>query len=158
MLLKEDMVMRLMDFAPLSRSSIGFDRMFNMIENAAQPDQAEAYPPYNVERTGQDSYRITLAVAGFKLEDLEITSQPNLLIVAGNKSVAAKGEVLYQGIPSRPFHRRFNLADFVKVTDANLHDGMLTIDLAREVPEPLQPRRIEIANPDQKPTMVRPAA
>jgi molecular chaperone IbpA len=146
MLLKEDMVMRLMDFAPLTRSSIGFDRLFDMIDNATQYEQADAYPPYNIERTGENAYRITLAVAGFEPDELHITSQANQLIVAGKKAQTAGGEFLYQGIAGRAFQRQFSLADYVRVTGANLHNGMLSVDLAREVPEAAKPRRIDIGN------------
>lgn len=141
--------MRIMDIAPLSRSSIGFDRLFDMLENATQFEQAENYPPYNIAKTGDDAYRITLAVAGFTSEELSITSQPNQLIVAGKKAADGGGQYLYQGIAGRAFQRQFNLADYVKVTGANLNNGMLAIDLVREVPEAMKPRRIEIANSNQ---------
>jgi molecular chaperone IbpA len=141
----------MMDFAPLSRSVIGFDRLFDMLENATRFEQAENYPPYNVERTGEDAYRITLAVAGFAPEDLSITSQPNQLIVAGNKAQDGNGQYLYQGIAGRAFRQQFSLADYVKVSGANLNNGLLTIDLVREVPETMRPRRIEIGNDNQPP-------
>jgi len=141
--------MRVMDLAPLTRSTVGFDRLFNMLENAVQFDPAETYPPYNIERTGEDSYRVTLAVAGFTPEELSITAQPNQLIVAGKKAGEDGGEYLYRGIAARAFERQFNLADYVKVVGASLKDGMLSIELVREVPEALKPRRIEIANGNQ---------
>jgi molecular chaperone IbpA len=142
--------MRLVDFAPLNRSSIGFDRLFDLMESATRLETADSYPPYNIEKTGDDAYRITLAVAGFDQEELAITSQSNLLIVAGRKAQEGAGEYLYQGIAGRAFERRFSLADHVRVTGASLHNGLLAIDLAREVPEAAKPRRIEIANNNQQ--------
>ncbi len=143
--------MRVVDFAPLNRSSIGFDRLFDLMENATRLEQADSYPPYNIEKTGEDSYRITLAVAGFDQEELAITSQPNQLIVAGRKAQQdSAGEYLYQGIAASAFERRFSLADHVRVTGASLHNGLLAIELAREVPEAAKPRRIEIANSNQQ--------
>jgi molecular chaperone IbpA len=150
MLLKEDVVMRMIDFAPLSRATIGFDRLFDMLDNAMQFEQADNYPPYNIEKTGEDAYRITLAVAGFTPDELSITSEPNQLIVAGKKAqTIGNGEYLYQGIAGRPFRRQFSLADYVKVVSANLTNGILAIDLVRDVPEAMKPRRIEIANRNQ---------
>jgi len=150
MLLKEDVVMRMMDLAPLSRSSIGFDRLFDLLDNAAQFEHPENYPPYDIEKTGEDAYRITLAVAGFTPEDLSITSQPNELIVAGERAKkGVGGQYLHRGIAGRAFRRQFNLADYVKVVGANLNNGMLSIDLVREVPDAMKPRRIEIANSNQ---------
>jgi molecular chaperone IbpA len=136
--------MRLIDFTPLTRSSIGFDRLFDMIETATQGDPADGYPPYNIEKTGEDAYRITLAVAGFEPDELTLTSQPNQLIVAGRKAQGGAGDFLYQGIAGRAFQRSFSLADFVRVTGARLYNGLLAIDLAREVPEAAKPRRIAI--------------
>jgi molecular chaperone IbpA len=141
--------MRMMDLAPLSRSSIGFDRLFDLLENATQLEPVENYPPYNIEKTGDDAYRITLAVAGFTPEDLSITSQPNQLVVAGKKAQNGNGEYLYQGIVGRAFQRQFSLADYVKVSGASLNNGMLAIDLVREVPEAMKPRRIEISSSNQ---------
>jgi molecular chaperone IbpA len=150
MLLKEDVVMRMMvDLAPWSRSSIGFDRMFDMLENARRSERADNYPPYNVEKTSDDTYRITLAVAGFSPAELSITSQPNELIVAGKKDENGSGQYFYRGIADRAFSRRFSLADDVRVAGANLNGGLLSIDLVREVPEANKPRRIEIANSNQ---------
>ncbi len=142
--------MRLVDFAPLNRSSIGFDRLFDLMENATHLEQADSYPPYNIEKIGEDAYRITLAVAGFDREELAITSLPNQLIVAGRRAQDSAGEYLYQGIAGRAFERRFSLADHVRVTGATLQNGLLAIDLAREVPEAAKPRRIEIANSNQQ--------
>jgi molecular chaperone IbpA len=150
MLLKEDVVMRMMvDLAPWSRSSIGFDRMFDMLENARRSERADNYPPYNIEKTSDDTYRITLAVAGFSPAELSITSQPNELIVAGKKDENGSGHYFYRGIADRAFSRRFSLADYVRVAGANLNGGLLSIDLVREVPEAMKPRRIEIANSNQ---------
>jgi molecular chaperone IbpA len=139
----------MMDFAPLSRATIGFDRLFDMLDSAMQFEQADSYPPYNIEKTGEDAYRITLAVAGFTPDELSITSEPNQLIVAGKKAQAGNGAYLYQGIADRPFQRQFSLADYVKVVGANLTNGILAIDLVREVPEAMKPRRIEIVNRNQ---------
>jgi len=141
--------MSVMDFAPLNRSAIGFDRLFDMLDNAMRFGPTDNYPPYNIEKTGEDAYRITLVVAGFSAEDLSITSQPNQLIVAGNKAKNSGSQYLYQGIAGRPFQRQFSLADYVKVVGANLNNGMLSIDLVRDVPEAMRPRRIEIANSNQ---------
>jgi molecular chaperone IbpA len=142
--------MRMMDFTPLSRATIGFDRLFNMLDDTMQFEQADNYPPYNIEKTGEDAYRITLAVAGFTPDELSITSEPNQLIVAGKKAqTIGNGEYLYQGIAGRPFRRQFSLADYVKVVSANLTNGILAIDLVRDVPEAMKPRRIEIANRNQ---------
>jgi molecular chaperone IbpA len=135
-----------MDFTPLNRASIGFDRMFDLLENGLHDAPASNYPPYNIQRTGEDSYRVTLAVAGFAPEDLGVTSQPNKLVVAGKRAEAGDVEYLYQGIAGRSFQREFSLADYVKVSGARLNNGLLTIELVREVPEAMKPRRIEIAN------------
>ena len=143
--------MGVMDFAPLSRSVIGFDRLFDMLEHATQFEQSDNYPPYNIEKTGEDSYRITLAVAGFKPEDLTITSQLNELVVSGKMSQDAHGEFLHQGIAGRAFQRQFSLADHVRVRGASLDNGMLAIDLMRELPEAMKPRRIEISSGKQPP-------
>jgi molecular chaperone IbpA len=141
--------MRMIDFAPLSRATIGFDRLFDMLDNAMQFEQADNYPPYNIEKTGEDAYRISLAVAGFTPDELSITSEPNQLIVAGKKAQTGNGAYLYQGIAGRSFQRQFSLADYVKVVGANLTNGILAIDLVHEVPEAMKPRRIEIANRNQ---------
>jgi len=135
------------DFSPLYRSMIGVDRMADLIDSAMRREGDRSYPPYDVEKTGDDGYRITLAAAGFAAHELEITAQPNLLIVAGRK---AKGEddgshaYLHRGIAAGDFERRFELADYVVVKSASHDNGVLSIDLAREVPEALKPRRIEI--------------
>jgi molecular chaperone IbpA len=133
------------EFAPFSRTSVGFDRVFDMLEQSMRSEPGENYPPFNIETTGEDAYRITLAVAGFTPDELSVTTQPNLLVVSGKKSDGKAGQYLYQGIAGRAFQRQFNLADYVKVSGANLSNGLLTIDLVREVPETMKPRRIEIA-------------
>jgi molecular chaperone IbpA len=135
------------DFSPLYRSMIGVDRMADLIETAMRSEGDRNYPPYDIEKVGEDAYRITLAAAGFKPEELEITAQPNLLVVCGHKSDNEDGErnYLHRGIAARGFERRFELADFVVVKSAGHADGVLTIELAREVPEALKPRRIEIS-------------
>src|SRR3712207_6143723 len=135
------------DFAPLFRSGVGFDRVFDLLENATRVQALDNWPPYNIERTGEDSYRITMAVAGFSQDELELTTRPNLLVVGGRKQ-PQQGEdgaqYLHRGIATRSFERRFELADYVKVKDAWLDNGLLTIELVREVPEEMKPRRIEV--------------
>jgi len=133
------------DLSPLFRSTIGFERLANVIENANRVTQIDSWPPYDIAKTGDDAYRITLAVAGFAQSDLTITQEPNLLIVAGNKSVDEKAQYLHRGIAGRSFERRFELADHVKIAGASLENGLLTIELQREIPEALRPRKIEIA-------------
>ena len=139
--------MRHVDFSPLYRSTVGFDRLFTMLDSLGQPDQAQSYPPYNIERTGENTYRITMAVAGFDESELSIEAREHALTVKGEKKDEASEEsqYLYRGIAKRAFERRFQLADFVRVDTADLADGLLTIDLVREVPEAMKPRRIEIA-------------
>jgi molecular chaperone IbpA len=150
LLREEDVEMRTeFDFSPLFRSTVGFDRMFDLLQHSTRggPDEHHNYPPYDIERTGEDSYRVTLAVAGFRPEELTVTAQQNLLLVAGDKRAGGgeqQRQVLYRGIAGRSFERRFELADHVKVVGANLADGLLTIELRREVPEAMRPRRIEI--------------
>ena len=134
------------DFTPLSRSTVGFDRLFTLLENAHRTGGGDNYPPFNIERKAEDSYRITLAVAGFKQADIEITAQQNLLVVQGRKPEEAENasQFLHVGIAQRGFERRFELADFVRVENAALEDGLLVIDLIREVPEAMKPRKIAI--------------
>ncbi|MGY4003229.1 Hsp20 family protein [Aeromonas sanarellii] len=135
--------MRSIDFSPLYRSAIGFDRLANLIESAASNGNA-GYPPYNIEQLGDSDYRISMAVAGFTQEELELSFQENLLTVKGNKQADTERNYLYQGIAERGFERRFQLADYVRVKGADLRNGLLHIDLAREVPEAMKPRKIEI--------------
>ncbi len=133
------------DFAPLMRTAIGFDRLARQMNAAQESPAAPTYPPYNIERTGDDSYRLTMAVAGFSQDDLEMTVKENTLVIAGRvKPEAAKGEVLYRGIAGRAFERRFVLADHIVVDGAELLNGLLHVGLKRVVPEALKPRRIAI--------------
>ena len=140
--------MRHVDFSPLYRSTVGFDRLFSMLDGIGQPEQAQAYPPYNIERTGENAYRITMAVAGFDENELSIESRANVLTVKAEKaddSKSADGDFLYRGIATRAFERRFQLADHVEVQNASLKNGLLHIDLLRNIPEAMKPRRIAIA-------------
>ena len=135
------------DFTPYRRSTVGFDRLFDLLENQVRNTSGggDNYPPFNIERRGDDSYRVTLAVAGFKSEDLDITAQQNLLTIQGRKREDdAEGEMVHVGIANRGFERRFELADFVRVEHADLADGLLVIDLVREVPEAMKPKKIAI--------------
>jgi molecular chaperone IbpA len=133
------------DFSPLYRSVIGADRLATLYEAAAQGAGERAYPPYDIEKTDEDGYRITVAAAGFKPSDLEITTQPNLLIISGRRSESEDNRTyLHRGIAHREFERRFELADHVVVTQARCADGVLSIDLQRQVPEASKPRRISI--------------
>ena len=137
--------MRQFDLTPYRRSTIGFDRLFDMLEASARQNGADNYPPFNLERTGEDHYRITLAVAGFRRDEIEIIAQQNLLTVKGKKDAKEdQSAFLHLGIATRSFERRFELADFIRVEDARLNDGLLTIDLVREVPEALKPQTIAI--------------
>jgi molecular chaperone IbpA len=133
-----------LDFSPLFRSSIGFDRIFDLLENASRVEPIDNWPPYDIVKTGQDAYRITMAVAGFSLDELSITHEPNLLVVSGAKSGEDSAEYLHRGIAGRAFQRRFELADHVLVNGASLENGLLTIELVRELPEEMKPRKIEI--------------
>ena len=141
--------MRHVDFSPFYRSTVGFDRVFTMLDTLAQPDQGQTYPPYNIERTGDNAYRITMAVAGFGQDDLSVEAREHVLTVKGEKggdgNQNGSGEFLYRGIAKRAFERRFQLAEYVEVTGAKLENGLLHVDLAREIPEAMKPRRIEIA-------------
>jgi molecular chaperone IbpA len=145
--------MRHFDLSPLYRSTIGFDRLFNMIDQATAFETSPSYPPYNIERTGENAYRITLAVAGFSEMDLSIESKESTLTIRGSKeshvdSEGAKAEVLYQGIAARAFERRFQLADHVQVKGASLENGLLHVELLREIPEAQKPRQIPIGKTD----------
>jgi molecular chaperone IbpA len=134
------------DFTPYRRSTVGFDRLFDLLENQVRGNGGgDNYPPFNIERRGDDAYRVTLAVAGFKAEYLDITAQQNLLVIQGRKrDEAAEGEMVHVGIANRGFERRFELADFVRVERADLADGLLVIDLVREVPEAMKPKKVAI--------------
>ena len=139
--------MRQYDFAPLYRSTVGFDRLFSMLDTLGSGENAQSYPPYNIERTGENAYRITMAVAGFSDSELSIESRENGLTVKGEKAeeTAEGSEFLYRGIAGRAFERRFQLAEHVEVRGASLKNGLLHIDLVRVIPEALKPRKIEIA-------------
>jgi len=137
------------DFTPYRRSTVGFDRLFDLLETSTRPDHGDGYPPYDLEKLGEDRYRITLAVAGFGPDEIEITAHQNQLIVSGRKADDADGEEgrwLHRGIATRAFDRRFQLADFIEVESANFENGLLSIALKREVPEAMKPRRIEIGD------------
>jgi molecular chaperone IbpA len=137
--------MRTIDFSPLYRSVVGFDRLAQILETATV-DQASGYPPYNIERTDENAYRIEIAVAGFRSEELNVEVTENLLTVQGRKTANdAERRFLHRGLAERDFERRFQLADYVVVTDAHLSEGLLSVSLRRELPEALKPRRIEIA-------------
>lgn len=132
-----------LDFSPLHRSSIGFERVFDLLE-AAQAQPADNWPPFDTVKLSDDRYRITMAVAGFKRDELDISTQENMLIIKGERKSDAEGEYLHRGIAYRPFIRRFELAEHVQVKSAQLADGLLTIALEREIPEAMKPRRIDI--------------
>jgi molecular chaperone IbpA len=140
----EDMEMRAYDFAPLGRSSTGFDRLFDLINNAHLSEANGTYPPYDIVRTGSDSFRISLAVAGFAPENLRIVAQQNLLTVAGEKSGGNGQEYLFKGISGHAFERKFSLADYVEVERASCDNGLLQIYLVRRVPDAMKPRAIAI--------------
>ncbi len=144
--------MRTFDPTPLWRSTIGFDRLFDLLDQASHFQANDTYPPYNIERTGEDQYRISLALAGFSPDQVTITAEQNVLTVEGNKAQKPEAEYLYQGISARPFRRQFNLADYVQVKGATFENGLLQIELVREPPEAMKPRRIAI-NAGQKPTI-----
>ncbi|SCY47895.1 Hsp20 family protein [Microvirga guangxiensis] len=135
------------DFSPLYRSTVGFDRLFDLLDQSSQIDSMTNWPPYNIEKAGEDQYVITMAIAGFSPDELEITQKENQLVIAGQRHGSEEGkQYLHRGIATRAFRQTFNLADHVKVVGANLENGLLTIELKREVPEALKPRRIEIAS------------
>lgn len=133
------------DFAPLWRSTIGFDHLADLVDSTLRQTNEDNYPPYNIERSSEDHYRITLAVAGFGADDIAVTAEQNALTIEGRKPEKPAGEYLFQGIAARPFRRVFNLADYVQVKQASFQDGLLIIDLIREVPEAMKLRRIQIA-------------
>ncbi len=139
--------MRTFDFSPLHRSTVGFDRLFSLLDQPAGFEGGSPYPPYNIERTGENAYRVTIAVAGFSDADLSIESKENTLRIKGEKHPKTDGqttEVIYQGIAARAFERVFRLADFVEVKSATLENGLLHVELVREVPEAMKPRTIRI--------------
>jgi len=145
--------MRTFDLTPLYRSTVGFDRLFSLLDQATGLESAPSYPPYNIERTGENAYRITVAVAGFAEPELSIEVKENTLTIRGEKQTKQNeksGEVLYQGIAARAFERRFQLADHVEVKGAALENGLLHVDLAREIPEAMKPRSVPIGNGSAK--------
>jgi len=144
--------MRNVDLTPYRRSMVGFDRLFDLLENSARGvSTSDNYPPFDLERVADDRYRITLAVAGFKKDEIDITAQQNLLLVTGKKDAAQqnRSNFLHVGIAARSFERRFELADFVRVQSADLADGLLTIELVREIPEAMKPQKIAIGAAQQ---------
>jgi molecular chaperone IbpA len=135
------------DFAPFRRSTVGFDRLFDMLENSSLGQSQENYPPFDLIKLGDNDYRIELAVAGFKPDELDITAQQNVLLVSGRKkdeSAEKESNYIYRGIATRSFERRFALADHIQVRGADMKDGLLSIDLVREIPEAMKPRKINI--------------
>jgi molecular chaperone IbpA len=153
--------MRHYDLSPLYRSTVGFDRLFNLIDQATAPEAVPGYPPYNIERTGENAYRVTLAVAGFSENELSIESKENSVTIRGSKESSGavdggKREVLYQGIAARAFERRFQLADHVLVRGATLENGLLHVDLVRELPEAQKPRQIPIGRAAPSSVEVKP--
>ncbi|CAM3929303.1 MULTISPECIES: Hsp20 family protein [Vibrio] len=136
--------MRTVDFTPLYRNAIGFDRLFNMMEATSAKNTSGGYPPYNIEQKDENNYRITMAVAGFAEEQLELTQKENTLIVKGERKEEESKNYVYQGIAERDFERKFQLADYVKVVGASMENGLLHIELEREIPEAMQPRTIAI--------------
>jgi molecular chaperone IbpA len=138
--------MRTFDFTPLWRSTIGFDHLADLLDSSLRQSADDHYPPCNIERCGEDAYRISLAAAGFSVDDIAVTAERDTLIVEGKKPDAGQREYLYHGIAARPFRRVFNLAEYVQVKQASFKDGLLIIDLLREIPEAMKPRRIPIGN------------
>ena len=152
--------MRTYDFAPLWRSSVGFDRLFDLINDTQRLDAQDNYPPYDIVRTGENAYRISLALAGFSPDEITITAQQNRLTVAGSKTEhtgrqAPEHEYLHQGISARSFERQFNLEDHVEVEGASFENGLLQIELARKIPEAMKPRRIDIGTSARKPEKMK---
>ena len=136
--------MRTVDFTPLYRNAIGFDRLVDMMEASVTKNASNGYPPYNIEQQDENKYRITMAVAGFAEEQLEITQKENVLVVRGERKSDDEKKYVYQGIAERDFERKFQLADYVKVMGATMENGLLHVDLEREIPEAMKPRKIAI--------------
>jgi molecular chaperone IbpA len=136
--------MRTFDPTPLWRSTVGFDRLFDLIDSSLRETGDDNYPPYNIERTGEETYHVSLALAGFAPDEVTVTAEQNMLTVEGHKDDQADHQYLYQGISGRPFRRQFSLADYVQVKGATFKNGLLRIDLVREVPQAMKPRRIAI--------------
>ena len=142
------------DFAPFRRSTVGFDRLFDMLENSSASANGENYPPFDLIRLDENAFRIELAVAGFKPDEIDITAQQNVLIVTGRKQEESRDkgpDYIYQGIANRSFERRFALADHIQVRGADIRDGLLAIELVREIPEAMKPRKISIGGADKSP-------
>jgi molecular chaperone IbpA len=141
------------DFTPYRRSTVGFDRLFDFLESATRTEASDNYPPFDIEKMSDDRYRITLAVAGFRSDELDITARQNMLVITGRKSESRNkdGNYLHMGIATRAFERRFELADFVRVENADLRDGLLAIELVREIPEAMKPRKISIGGGADRP-------
>jgi molecular chaperone IbpA len=147
--------MRQTDFTPFYRSAIGFDRLFQMLDQATGFDSEGSYPPYNIERTGENAYRITLAVAGFNNDELKVEVKEQTLSISGNKAAEASEKTfLHRGIAARSFERRFQLADHVDVTGADIQNGLLHVDLVRNVPERMKPRSIAISSGGEAPKQI----
>jgi molecular chaperone IbpA len=141
------------DFAPYRRSTVGFDRLFDMLENSSVGGSQENYPPFDLIKLGDNEYRIELAVAGFKSDEIDITAQQNVLIVSGRKNEESEekgSDYIYRGIANRSFERRFALADHIQVRGADLKDGLLAIELVREIPEAMKPRKIDIGGASKR--------
>ena len=145
------------DFSPYRRSTVGFDRLFDMLENSSAGQAQENYPPFDLVKAGENEYRIELAVAGFRSEEIDITAQQNVLIVSGRKSEESGSpgpDYIYRGIANRSFERRFALADHIQVRSADLKDGLLAIELVREIPEAMKPRKINIVSGANGPSTI----
>ncbi|MDT8760569.1 molecular chaperone IbpA [Sphingomonas leidyi] len=134
------------DFTPFRRSTVGFDRLFDLLENGLTTQITDGYPPFDLVRDGEDRYRINMAVAGFRPDEIDVTAQQNMLVVSGRKQDSDEGRYIHRGIAARDFERRFGLADYVQVKNAELADGMLSIELVREIPEAMKPRKIAIGS------------
>jgi molecular chaperone IbpA len=136
--------MGMIDFSPLFRSTVGFDRLPDLLDDVMRREPADNYPPYDIQKTGENSYRITMAIAGFAPDDIAITAQPNLLVIAGRKQNQEDVQYLHHGLAMRAFERRFNLDDYMEVKSASMEHGLLSLELVREVPEAMKPRTIQI--------------
>jgi molecular chaperone IbpA len=150
---EEDVAMGMIDFSPLFRSTVGFDRLPDLLDDVMRREPADNYPPYDIEKTGENSYRITMAVAGFTPDDITVIAQPNLLVVSGRKPNQDNVQYLHQGLAMRAFERRFNLDDYMEVKGASLEQGLLSLELVREVPEAMKPRTIRIGGASQPKTI-----
>jgi molecular chaperone IbpA len=147
--------MRNTDFAPYRSSTVGFDRLFDLLQGGSPTSTPDNYPPFDLEQEGEDRYRVTLAVAGFREDEIEITSKHNQLVISGRKSEREERNFIHRGIATRSFERNFVLGDYVRVKSAELRDGLLTIELAREIPDEMKPRKIEISGSRQGSTEER---